>query len=92
MKQYVCVDEPDSCMPAVRFRPAFSHGFAIGALQSGATSYPSDGTHPAKPICSPPHAHSKACYISFGSPAIPPQFIASVPVSIARQERFANLN
>jgi hypothetical protein len=92
MKQYVCVNEPDLRMPAGRFCPVVWYGPAIDAFQIGAASYPTHSEHPAKPICSPPCAHIETCHLSFGSPAIPPQFKASVPVSIARQERFANLN
>jgi hypothetical protein len=88
MKRDVCVDDPDSQLPAVRFRPVFRHGSAISARQPGATSYFSpDSISTTKPPRSPPRAHIKTYCLSLGSPAIPPQFKASVLVSVARQER-----
>jgi hypothetical protein len=87
MKRDVCVDDSDSQLPAVRFRPVFRHGSTISARQTGAISYLSDSTSTTKHPRSPPRAYIKTYCLSLGSPAIPPQFKASVLVSIARQER-----
>jgi hypothetical protein len=92
MKRYVCVDEPDLYMPAGRFRPCFWHGSATSARQTGAISDQADSVSPTQLIRSPPRAYIKTYHLSSGSPAIPPQFKASVLVSRARQERFAYLN
>jgi hypothetical protein len=82
MKRDVCVDEPDSDLPAVRFRAVFWHGLAISVHTTDASSSPR----------SPPRAYAGTYCLSSGSPAIPPLFKASVLVSIARQEHVAYLN
>jgi hypothetical protein len=92
MKRDVCVDEPDSNMPTVRFRPVFWHELAISPCKAGEPSYLLNSTPTTQPPRIPPRAYAKTCHLSLGSPAIPPQFKASVLASKARQEHVGYLN
>jgi hypothetical protein len=81
MKRDVCVDEPDSFMPAVRFRPAARHESAesaFGPRQTGADCYQPDSTFTNASPRPHPRAQRPTHSLSHGSPAIPPHVNTSV--------------
>ena len=86
MKRDVCVDEPVPLVPAARMRAVVWHGAAISVQPMDAASYFSNSTSTTQAPCSPPRAYARTARLSPGSPAIPPQFKASVTVSMARYE------
>ena len=86
LKQDVCVDEPVPLVPAARMRAVVWRGAAISVHPVGAASYFRNSTSTTQAPCSPPRAYARTPHLSSGSPAIPPQFKASVPVSMARYE------
>jgi hypothetical protein len=92
MKRDVCVNEPDSNLPAVRFRAVFWHGSAISSCETDAIGYLSNSISTAQAPRPHPRAHTKNDSLGLGSPAIPPQFKASVLISKARQEHVCYMN
>ena len=85
-KRDVCVDAPFFLLPAARFRADVWHRAAIGAHPLGATSYYFNSAPTIQALGSTPRAYARTAHLSPGSPAIPPQFKASVLVSMARHE------
>jgi len=71
MKRDVCVNEPDSTLPALRFRAVFWHESAIIARPMGASSYYFNSYPTTQTTRSPPRAHAKTHHLSPGSPAFP---------------------
>ena len=91
MKRDVCVDQPDSFLPAVRFRFVVRFAWAESVSsprKAGSTSYQPDSKCTTAPPRSPPRAHTKTHCLSPGSRLFPSlQSVSSV--SIARHEQVA---